>query len=363
MAVATVPIVNFLDYLSQNPDPYNDCDVISVTHAKNLDSRVKHEYLHLIIRHRTTNRWRRLLAERQNTQDQVIIGFWPWVDQGGSASSSGPVALGDLEVPNPLLMRNLRFEPLNLQSVAKVLLEVHRQKPDYNFFFANCYWYSDAVFQIFKGMARGTQYTKWSWLSFKGIPLILAFDALQAALDFKNEMRGVLEGAAQADGAEKEDEDAGSKGAPEAHKAAGDAANSDVSVFEENALSDEIHVSESTKLAMEQVSVTPKLDEPEILRVTKERKEEIGAFSTLVLADPQKEANLAFFESCLSSSKEAEVGQDTHPDPFVDQLAARVVEISSAEAPSKEEEACYEEAIRAFAGAVLRQVRQDGVAF
>ncbi|RXW14268.1 hypothetical protein EST38_g11584, partial [Candolleomyces aberdarensis] len=190
------------------------------------------------------------------------------------------------------------------------------------------------------------------------------FSALQAAIKFKKEMETVLEGAnSKADGAEKQNEDAGSKDAPEAHKAAGDAANSDVSVFEENALPDEIHVSESTKFAMEQVSVISNLDEPAILRVTKERKEEISAFSALVLANPEKEANLAFFESCLSSSKEAEVGQGTHPDPFVDKLVARVVEIGSAEAPSKEEEARYEEAIRAFAGAVLRQVRQDGVVF
>ncbi|KAJ2928590.1 hypothetical protein H1R20_g8504, partial [Candolleomyces eurysporus] len=276
MAVTTVPIVNFLDYLSQNPDPYNDCDVISVTHAKNLDSRVKHEYLHLIIRHRITNRWRRLIAERQNTQDQVIIGFWPWVDQGGSASSSGPIAL--------------------------------------------------------------------------------------AAIKFKKEMETVLEGAATADSAEKEDKNAESKDTPEAHKATGNTANSDVSIFEENELSDE---SESTKYAMEQVSVISNLDldEPEIRRVTKERKEEISVFSTLVLANPEKEANLAFFESCLSSSKEAEVGQDAHPDPFVGKLVARVVDIGSVEAPSKEEEARYEEAIRAFAGAVLRQVRQDGIVF
>ncbi|RXW13039.1 hypothetical protein EST38_g12816 [Candolleomyces aberdarensis] len=324
MDVTTVPIVNFLDYLSQNPDPYNDCDVISVTHAKNLNSFVKHEYLHLIIRHRPTNRWRRLLAERQRAQDQVIIGFWPWVAKGGWADNSGPVASVDL------------------QSVAKVLLEVHRQKPDYGIVSAHCYWYSDAVFEIFKGMARGMQYRKWSWLSFQGIPFVLAFGALQAALKFKEQMKHEQNKAVLGPGA--------------LDKAAADPADHDASALEKRAFSDEIQESATTLFAIQEVDAISNLDEPAILGVTKERKEDINAFSKRVLADPEKEANLAFFDSCLSGkSKEAESTRD--PDPFVAQLATRVVEIGSAEAPSEEEEARYQEAIRAFAGAVLRQGR------
>ncbi|KAJ2928563.1 hypothetical protein H1R20_g8508, partial [Candolleomyces eurysporus] len=344
MAVTTVPIVALLEYLSQNPD-YNDSDVISVTHAKNLDSRVKHEYLHLIIRDRTTNRWRRLLAERQTTQDQVIIGFWPWVDQGGSASSSGPVASGDLKVPSPLLMRNLYFEPLDLQSVAKVLLEVHRQKPNYNFFFANCYWYSDAVFQIFKAMARGMEYRKWSWLVFRGIPLILSVDAAQAAVKFSEEM-------------DHEDFKADLE---TFYKSAGDVGKFGIPHLKKTVFLDEIEVSSRIALAMKRVNAISNLDKSAICRVTKERKKEINTFSEHVLAHSEKEANLAFFESCLSGSKEPESTEN--PDSFITELHAKVVEIGSAEAPSKEEEARYEEAIRAFAGGVLRKVRDDGVVF
>lgn len=174
-SVETISVISFTEYLSKHPDPYADCDVISVTHSKNLNSYVLHEYLHIIIRHRPSNRWRRLLVERQ-LQDQVIIGFWPWVAGtdapfsfgiSGSSASSGSSSGGG--VPLPLLMRNLRFDSLNLQSVAKILLEVHLQHPKYNIITANCYWYSDTVFQIIRGVP-GAQYHEWEWIAFRAKP-------------------------------------------------------------------------------------------------------------------------------------------------------------------------------------------------
>jgi hypothetical protein len=43
-------------------------------------------------------------------------------------------------------------------------LEVHRRQPEYHLLSYNCYWYSNAVFQIFRGMARGATYKEWPWI-------------------------------------------------------------------------------------------------------------------------------------------------------------------------------------------------------
>ncbi|KAJ2928560.1 hypothetical protein H1R20_g8507, partial [Candolleomyces eurysporus] len=321
-----VPIVDFLNYLSQNPDPYNDCDVISVTHAKNIDSPVSHEYLHLVIRHQPSNEWRRLLVERQSDRDQVIVGFWPWVQSPddssnapgpsvnqprlvggisgstlretsrgilssifGSSSSSSSSSSSKPQAPNPLLMRNLQFVSLNLRSVASVLLEL----------------------PTFRRLAN------------------------EAASQFKDELKSTRYAAYVENPGE-------------------------TPLAGEIAVSDEVEASKKATLALEKAGAIANLDESAILRVTKERKDEINEFSKAVLDHPEKEENLKFFDSRLSGSKEAENTQDY---PFINELHAKVVEIGSAEAPSKEEEARYEEAIRAFAGGVLRKVREDGVVF
>ncbi|KAF8890916.1 hypothetical protein BD779DRAFT_1515202, partial [Infundibulicybe gibba] len=104
------------------------------------------------------------------------------------------------------------------------------------------------------------------------------------------------------------------------------------------------------------VDANSNLDEFAIRSVTEERKADIIAFSNAVLADPQeKEADLAYFESRLNS-KEVQLDQDSKNSGFVDKLVANVAEINSENAPSEQEEARYEEAIRAFAGGVLRKV-------
>lgn len=166
MASQVIPVTSFIAYIAQKP--YCDCDVISVTHSKDLKSVVLHEYLHLIIRHKPSNAWCRLLVERQTNQDQVIVGYWPWVPV-----PAGPVASrsSGKQLPLPLLMCNLRLKSLSLQFVANILLAVHRLQPKYHVLFANCFWYAGAVFEILRGTS-GSQYRDWPSISLKALPII-----------------------------------------------------------------------------------------------------------------------------------------------------------------------------------------------
>ena len=182
MSNETVSVPQFIDYLNKHADVYNGCDVLCISHVKNLKSNVLHEYLHIIIRDAARARWRRLLAERQSEQDQVIIGFWPWtalamLPRGSSSSSSASSRSTDLL---PLIMQNITVHPssqLWLKDVARVLVEVNREAPSYNVFSKNCFWYADSVFKLLKN--RGEVY-KWSWIDYMGWAIVPNPSAVRA---------------------------------------------------------------------------------------------------------------------------------------------------------------------------------------
>lgn len=150
-----ISVTNFRTYLAERPDPYKDCDAVSISHCKDMNSKVLHEYLHLIIRHRPSHSWRRLVIERLRDQDQVIIGRWPWVGKLGDGGCNDQTYL-------PLIMRTLRLESVKLHVIAHVLLTVHRHAPKYNLAFANCFWYANAVFEILKRESGG-KVTNWPY--------------------------------------------------------------------------------------------------------------------------------------------------------------------------------------------------------
>ncbi|KIM47340.1 hypothetical protein M413DRAFT_7852 [Hebeloma cylindrosporum] len=114
--------------------------------------------------------------------------------------------------------------------------------------------------------------------------------------------------------------------------------------------------------AMKEVDLISNLDEIAIRSVTDERKADIITFSNAVFANPEKEANLAYFTSRVDNNEDVKVqvplppGQDSEDSDFIAKLVAAMAEMGSANSPSEEEEARYEGAIRAFAGGVLREV-------
>jgi hypothetical protein len=177
-----IPITRFAAWLDSQPS-FRGCEIVGLTHSKNMKSKVLHEYLHIIIHSPHHGRWLRIIAERQTKQDQIIIGFWPWVDGpayprlsdstqafGNSFGSSGG---GSDKAPLPLLMRYVAFRPAtSFSEVTRILVEVHNQHKKYKLLSWNCFWYADAVFVLLANKA--TSETTWNWLIYRKHFLILS---------------------------------------------------------------------------------------------------------------------------------------------------------------------------------------------
>jgi hypothetical protein len=128
-----INVLNWENHITQNPGTYKSCFVRRFTHVKNLESRVLHEYLNVIVEDEATDTWTRLIVERQTEQDQVIVGRWPAskgyhenrkpedcfyhshaVALSSSSSSSGPA--GDL--PLPLATRSFQKGKFKVNQLA-----------------------------------------------------------------------------------------------------------------------------------------------------------------------------------------------------------------------------------------------------
>ena len=169
-SVETIPVPQFVDYLNKHVDVYKNCDVICISHVKNLESAFLHEYLHVVIRDAAGARWRRLLAERQNDKDQVIIGLWPWTPLGTLTKGLGGGAVAADDGLLPLIMRNITIKSgLPLSKVASVLVEVNKQAPKYNVVTKNCFWYAASVFKLLEGYG---QVYNWCWMDMIACPFI-----------------------------------------------------------------------------------------------------------------------------------------------------------------------------------------------
>ncbi|PPR03549.1 hypothetical protein CVT24_007597 [Panaeolus cyanescens] len=375
--VTKVSITKLHDYF-RNEGLFDTCDVISVTHSKNLDSKVLHEYLHVIIRNKSTKQWRRLLAERQTNQDQIIVGFWPWVDPKDkttsffehctSVSSGGSSSGGGSKEPLPLLMRSLAFTSLSLMTVADLLLEVHEKRPKYHLVTANCYWYSDAAFLAIRGVPGGAKSTEWNWLTFRGKVVIIRppfiWAARKAARQFKKIMRGIPMKGGPGWGAEIESAlDKAIKEAVDDAELDGQDAPQE-SILDNDPSSDDSLDSRVMLAVFKRLGVLSKLDEEVILQQTQERKDDINAFSAHVLSEADKDTNIAFFESCSNrselESQDDQFANESFNDTFIQELCDKIDRIAAPNAPSSQEEAKYEEALRAFAGKVLRAVVPPG---
>jgi hypothetical protein len=177
-----IPTIAWHSLLSQNQGAYDDCVVRTLTHVKNLRSRVTHEYLQVIVekveveveeskRNRT-----RLIAERQTEQDQVIIGRRDWRATSSSgystwfisrSSSGGQV--GDL----PLPLYSLKFDSgvLRVRDLVCILKLATDKGGKYSFLKYNCYWFARDVFESLKLKFRCIE-ERWRWSSWRGWPIL-----------------------------------------------------------------------------------------------------------------------------------------------------------------------------------------------
>ncbi|GFF25239.1 hypothetical protein IFM61606_09387 [Aspergillus udagawae] len=181
-----INVLNWENHITQNPGTYKDCFVRRFTHVKNLESRVLHEYLNVIVEDEATDTWTRLIVERQTEQDQVIVGRWPaskgyhenWkpedcfyhshaVALSSSSSSSGPA--GDL--PLPLATRSFQKGKFKVNQLALLLRKTHELHPRYNLPLYNCYWYSYKVFEGVRAISHlSFEDHFWDYFSWRGKP-------------------------------------------------------------------------------------------------------------------------------------------------------------------------------------------------
>ncbi|KAL7818374.1 hypothetical protein V8C26DRAFT_420219 [Trichoderma gracile] len=173
-----VPAQEWSFHLSRNASAYRNCFVRRITHVKNLNSSVLHEYL----QNRT-----RVLAERQVNQDQVIIGRWSFgpSHKFGLTSSYG---LGDSWEPLqslpqefssssssssagilPLQLWSLTFQEnvLNVIHLAEVIRITSQRLGSYHMVTRNCYIFAKGVYTAI--MQRyGCQQTRWRFYYLQG---------------------------------------------------------------------------------------------------------------------------------------------------------------------------------------------------
>ncbi|KAK5659089.1 hypothetical protein OQA88_1179 [Cercophora sp. LCS_1] len=171
--------------LSQNQGAYDDCVVRALTHVKNLRSKVTHEYLQVIVEkveagvEESKPKRTRLLAERQNPQDQVIIGRrnWgatsssgssSWLTSSSSSSSSGG-RVGDL--PLPLFSLEFNSDVLKVRDLVRLLKLATDEGGKYSFLNHNCYWFARNVYDAVK-LKFSCVEKRWRWRSWRGLPIL-----------------------------------------------------------------------------------------------------------------------------------------------------------------------------------------------
>ncbi|ATZ50257.1 hypothetical protein BCIN_05g06250 [Botrytis cinerea B05.10] len=161
--------------LSQSADVYKNCVVKTITHVKNLRSKVVHEYLQAIIEDVDTGNRTRLIAERQTKQDQVILGRWASkksFELLSSSSSSSSSPSGDL--PLPLFSITFDSPSFKVLDLAGILAKTTEIGGSYNLLTKNCYWFAYTAYTAlklkFNGLEEHWHFWKWrgSLILFKG---------------------------------------------------------------------------------------------------------------------------------------------------------------------------------------------------
>lgn len=141
--------------LLANKDAYKNCVVKSITHVKDVHNTWYHEYLQILIEQTSTGARTRIIAERQQAQDQIIIGRWKWAAKslaslGCISSSSSGNSLGDtasgVDLPLPLYTIYLQDNSLGVLDLANVLAGTTKEHRNYDFASYNCYWFAEASY-------------------------------------------------------------------------------------------------------------------------------------------------------------------------------------------------------------------------
>ncbi|CCA73920.1 hypothetical protein PIIN_07873 [Serendipita indica DSM 11827] len=166
-----VTVVDFWNALQSNPSA-GKTPVIRLTHVKNLDSSLAHEYLQLII---VNDKGReRIVVERSKPDRFIFNGEWkmPKIKEHWDPLNSEGT---DLPLPLYSLEWDQDKAP-NLSQITDICKAVHDSAPDYNILLGkHCYWYALLVYQTTKRAYYGHE-KEWPFHTARGKPAFPAFE-------------------------------------------------------------------------------------------------------------------------------------------------------------------------------------------
>ncbi|KAI1464731.1 uncharacterized protein F4812DRAFT_466970 [Daldinia caldariorum] len=146
--------------LSKDASCYENCVVKSVIHVKSVASSLAHESLHIAIENTVTGARTRIVAERNVSNDLVVLGRWGSThhplgqqDSDGNTKSNGSRSVGSSTIFRPVLpLRSLKFttDSFTVVRLAEILKQTTVVGGPWCPVGSNCYWFAATVYKSIK---------------------------------------------------------------------------------------------------------------------------------------------------------------------------------------------------------------------
>lgn len=143
--------------------------VVSTTWVKALASHMSHEFLQFVVEDTRSGRRERLLSDRQETGDWVMIpepttstsSKIPWQQMTPyKRRHTLPLPLVSVTFDNPVSRPNLL-------AMAELLADTTNQCPEYNALREMCWWFAEAVIDSARERFDDTSVKEWRWAKFR----------------------------------------------------------------------------------------------------------------------------------------------------------------------------------------------------
>ncbi|EWY89925.1 hypothetical protein FOYG_07569 [Fusarium oxysporum NRRL 32931] len=162
-SISYKPTREWADLLRLNKQKYANCNVVSFTRVKDLNSDWKHEYLQFIVEDSVTKDRARVYAERGNeTQlDWVTIGPADTKLSGNRDKSDMPLPLTSLRFGGK--SDEVEKRPTVLD-IAEILAATTLVGGAYEFYGHSCFWYAFTAYDAIKRQfGKWATEKKWRW--------------------------------------------------------------------------------------------------------------------------------------------------------------------------------------------------------
>ena len=161
--------VDFLREVRSSVNQYSKYRVTSVSWVKALGSYMSHEFVQFVIEDAGTGHRRRLITDRQETGDWVII---PESDVQSASGTLWPKLSPYKDrhhLPLPLVSRRLKHcsSRPGLLDIAQLLVKITNHAPSYNPIREHCWWYAEVVFETLHTQYPSGTLKEWPWAKYR----------------------------------------------------------------------------------------------------------------------------------------------------------------------------------------------------